>query len=203
MIANAFALLLSLTFLCAVLGRISALYTFDLRYDSLNALLHYDQKFYEKREHDPASLSYNLSTDCEKVSKIGGPALSWSIVALVSVFGGIVLAATYSPLYALVVTLCVPLELFMNAQSTKQQTTGIAVSDLKTTTAIAADTVTNIRTIHSFNLQGYFLSQYEKVVQIQNSEAQKTCFLSGIVFGSFATINLIEWGLRCGSEHIK
>jgi hypothetical protein len=58
-----FVLCIFLAVLCGLLSKISALYTYDLRYDSFNALLNYDQSFYEQPENAPAILACNLAAD--------------------------------------------------------------------------------------------------------------------------------------------
>ena len=146
--------------MCASISRIMALFTYDLRYQSLNALLYYDQKYFDRPESSPGSLSYKLGNDCEKVSSLGGPALGLQLFFIVSIVGGIVLSLVYDVIYTFVILSFTPLIILSLAQNFQLTTDGLSSNDIKKTALITSDALSNIKTVYSLNSQKYFHKEY-------------------------------------------
>lgn len=195
LLLEALVILFSLTTLCASLARVAALYTYDLRYEGLNSLLFYDQKFYDKPESAPASLAYKLGTDCEKVSNVGGPILGLQLLVAAALTGGIVVAMQHNMVLSLVVIAMVPLIVVSNAKGEMLQVNGLSANDLKKTSAIASDALTNIKTVHSFNRQNYFHQEYMKATAEENQNVMKSAHMNGFMFGFRYCVLYSVWGV--------
>ena len=195
LLLEALVILFSLTILCASLARVAALYTYDLRYQGLNSLLFYDQKFYDKPESAPASLAYKLGTDCEKVSNVGGPILGLQLLVAAALTGGIIVAMQHNIVLSLVVIAMVPLIVVSNAKGEMLQVSGLSNNDLKKTSAIASDALTNIKTVHSFNRQGYFHDQYMQATAEENRNVMKSAHMNGFMFGFRYCVLYCVWGV--------
>jgi ABC-type multidrug transport system fused ATPase/permease subunit len=189
----ALTVLTFLTILCSILARISALYSYDLRFNSLRALLYFDQKFYERPEASPPSLAYNLGNDCEAVSKIGGPAVAMLLVVFVSIFAGATIALLQNTVFAIAILAVIPFEIAANALYTKSLTKGFAENNLKPTSEIASDTLTNIRTVQSFSRQGYFIEKYKLATVQENKNVMKKSVFGGVALGGKYSTLLINW----------
>lgn len=187
--------LFTLTILSAALSRITSLYTYDIRYQGLKSLLYYDQKFFDKPSSNPATLSYRLASDCEKISSIGGPVLGLLSLVLAALAGGIIIATMHDIVLALVVLAMVPAIIVSNAKGEILQFEGLTHNDLKKTTAIASDSLTNIKTVHSYNRQGYFHQQYVTATEESNQHVAKTSHNSGIMFGLRYMVLYYVWGV--------
>ena len=195
LIITAVVVLFSLTILCGALARISALYTFDLRYQGLSSLLYYDQKFYDKPGTSPPSLSYRLGTDCEKVSNVGGPVLGLQLLVAASLTGGIIVAMQHNVVLSLVVIALLPLLIVSNAKGEMLLVNGLATNNLKQTSAIASDALTNIKTVHSFNRQVLFHEKYVKATQEENGNVMQSAHVNGFMFGFRYCVLYFVWGV--------
>lgn len=195
LIGSAVVILFSLTILCGALARISALYTFDLRYQGLSSLLYYDQKFYDKPTSSPPSLAYRLGTDCEKVSNVGGPVLGLQLLVAASLTGGVIVAMQHNVILSLVVIAMLPLLVVSNAKGEMLLVNGLTNNDLKKTSAIASDGLTNIKTVHSFNRQVLFHEKYVKATQEENGNVMQSAHLNGFMFGFRYCVLYFVWGV--------
>ena len=195
LIAMGVTILFSLTILCASLARVAALYTYDLRFQGLNSLLFYDQKFYDKPESSPASLSYRLATDCEKVSNIGGPILGLLLLVAASLIGGMVISFQFNVVLSLVVLATIPFVIISNARGEMLQVNGLCQNNLKKTSAIASDALTNIKTVHSFNRQEHFHSQYMNATNEENKNVMSSAHMNGFMFGFRFCVLYCVWGI--------
>jgi ATP-binding cassette, subfamily B (MDR/TAP), member 1 len=183
-----------LTLLSGSLARVAALYTYDLRYQSLNSLLYYDQKFYDKPEASAANLAYNLGSDCVKVSNIGGMVLALQLLLVSSLFLGIGVGLTIDVPVTLAVSAFLPLLMYSNIRMIKIFMTGYAQHNLEPTTTIASDALTNIKTVHSFNRQKFFQDKYENATRRENTTVNETAKSNGFMFGFAYCISYFMWG---------
>ena len=81
---------------------------------------------------------------------------------LSSLIGGVVIAMKQDPVFATVILAMVPFLVISNAKGEMLQVEGLANTNLKQTSAIASDSLTNIKTVHSFNRQDHFKEIYLK-----------------------------------------
>lgn len=183
LLIESFIIVFSLSLLCSLLSRVIALYTYDLRYHGIKSLLFSDQNFFDDPSNNPAMLSYALSNDCEKISAAGGPILGLLSLVLSAIICGIVLAALHDvPLTLLVIGL-LPILMFSGAKGEMLQSNGLSSNDLQKTTEIASDSLTNIKTVHSYNRQGYFYQRYMTATVNENENVKKSSIGNGIMFG--------------------
>ena len=191
----AVAILIEITIMCASLARIAGELTYDLRYQSLNSLLFYDQKFYDQPSSSPSLLSYRLETDCEKVSALGGPILGLQVLVFTSMVGGITISLLHDVVLALVITAFMPLIIFSAAKGELLAASGITNNNLKQTTVIASDTFTNIKTVHSLNQQGYFFDKYIQSTVSDTDNVMASAHVNGFAFGSRYFMIFALWGV--------
>ena len=205
LLVEAGVILISLTLLCGALARISALYTYDLRFQGLNSLLYYDQKFYDQPNTSPPSLSYRLGTDCEKISNVGGPVIGLQLLVAAALTGGIIVAMQHNVILSLVVIAMLPLVIISNAKGEMLTINGIANNDLRQTSAIASDALTNIKTVHSFNRQVLFQEKYNNATVEENKNVMKDAHMNGFMFGFRYLVLYILWGVMAwfGAYRVK
>ena len=185
---------LVLVIMCAAIARIMALFTYDLRYQSLSALLYYDQQFYDRPESSPGSLSYKLGNDCEKVSSLGGPAFGLQILILAAVIGGVTIAMMYNVVFSLIIVAFTPLMVISSAQGVQLTTEGLCNNNVKKTTLITSDALSNVKTVYSLNSQKHFHKEYIKQTRLDRKNIIKSSHASGLYFGSRFAVLFLLWG---------
>ena len=185
--------LVALIIMCATLSRISQLITYELRYKSLNSLLHYDQKFYDRPKSAPALLSERLSNDCEKVASLGGPLLSLLLFVLTGMIGGFILGIIHDARLAALTIAFLPFLYLVSGHGERFVTKGI-IANLEKTSIIASDTFTNIKTVKSFNRQEYFYSRYIASAVIENANVMRLSYVSGFFYGCRYFMMYLIWG---------
>ncbi|CAG9331647.1 unnamed protein product [Blepharisma stoltei] len=188
-------IIFSLTILCAALSRVTALYTYDLRYQGLKSLLNYDQKYFDKPSSNPSTLSYRLASDCEKISSIGGPILGLQSLVLTAILGGIIIASMHDIPLSILVLVLLPIVMITGGKGEFMQLKGISHSDLKNTTEIASDALTNIKTVHSFNRQEYFYREYISATEAENKRVLKSSYCNGVMFSVRYMAMYFLWGI--------
>ena len=186
--------LVGISLMSGALGRISSLFTYELRYQSLRSLLYHDQEFYDKPEAAPAILSYTLSDDCEKVSSLGGPVVGLQVLIYTSMIGGVAIALTFDVMLTLVLLAFMPLLVISVTKGELLTLTGITKNNLKQTSAIASDTFINIKTVQSFNRQVYFYNKYVVLTETANASMMKTAHFNSILFGLRYFVLYAIWG---------
>ena len=147
----AVVVILALTFLTGSLTRITALFTFDMRFKALKSYLFYDNEFYDNPINHPAVLSSRLSTDCAKVNAIGGPVIGVQLLAFAAVIIALVISSRYSISLGCLVAVCLPLIYIGQKNGRLSQIRGFAVVSHENATTVASDTMMNLRTVHAFN----------------------------------------------------
>ena len=194
MSALSVVILLGLLGMIGAIYRVTALFTYDLRYQSIYALLYYDQKFYDKPESSPGAMSYRLGHDTEKLSGVAGPAFGLQVMLIASMFTAIIIAFIENAVFTLTVLPFLPIIIASSAKSVELTTDGLVTNNLKNTTAIASDALSNIKTVNSFNCQKYFYKRYIAASTSESKEVFKASHLSGVFFGMRYILNYLMWG---------
>ena len=187
-------ILLGILVMCATLGKLAQVITYDLRYKSMCALLYYDQKFFDMPSSAPARLSFRLAEDCEKVSGLGGPALGLQLLVVTGMIGGVVIGMIYDAILALVILGFMPLLIYSAVVSEFLAVNGIINKNLKNTSVIASDTFSNIKTVQAFNRQEYFYNSYISSTMLESENVMKAAHFNGFAFGSRYFMLYILWG---------
>ena len=191
--------------MCGALAKISAEYTYDLRYKTLSALLYYDQHFYDKPESSPSAVSSNLANDCEKVSGLGGPVLGLQVMILTNMVGGLIIGFIVDAILALTIFAFVPLMLLGAGKGEMVTYTGISNNDIKKTSEIASDTLANIKTVQSFNRETFFYDKYIEATRAEGQRLMPSIYVNSFLFGfRFFTLFLL-YGVVCwyGAYRVK
>ena len=186
--------LAGLTLMCASLGRLAALFAYDLRHQTFLSLLVYDHKFHDQAEASPALLSSRLSQDCEKMSRLAGPVLGIQVLVTAGLVGGIVIALAYDAVLAMVIIAFLPFIFVAATKADELSARGLANGDCRKTAAITADTFGNIKTVQAFNRQGYFYKQYMEASRTESGNVVGVACVNGVVFGLRYTIMYCLWG---------
>ena len=87
-----------------------------------------------------------------------------------------------------------PIIIASSAKSVELTTDGLVTNNLKNTTAIASDALSNIKTVNSFNCQKYFYKRYIAASTSESKEVFKASHLSGVFFGMRYILNYLMWG---------
>ena len=177
------------------ISRITTLFTYDLRYQSIYSLLYYDQKYYDKVENSPAGVSYRLGNDTQKISGIAGPAFALQALIMTSLIGSIVVAFIENAVFTAAIIPFLPLIIMSAAKDSELSTQGLVTTNLKMTTAIASDALCNIKTVKSFNYQKYFLSKYISASKNESKNVLRQSYITGLYFGLRFDIFFAMWGV--------
>ena len=126
-------------------------------------------------------------------------------MVLSSLIGGAIIAFGQDPIFALVIIAMVPLVVISNAKGEILQVEGMANNNLKHTSAIASDSLTNIKTVHSFNRQDHFKNMYLEATLQENQNIMKGAHGKGLIFGSRYLVLYILWGVMSwyGAYRVK
>ena len=194
MSALSIVIFLGMLIMIGSIYRIMTLFTYDLRYQSIYSILFYDQSFYDKPESSPASMSYRLGHDTEKLSGVAGPAFGLQIMLLSSLITAIIIAFIENAIFTLTVLPFLPLILMTSAKAVELTSNGLVVNNLNNTTTIASDALCNIKTVNALNGQRYFLNKYISASEDESKIILNASHFSGIIFGMRYIINYIMWG---------
>eukprot|EP00358_Blepharisma_japonicum_P000688 CAMPEP_0202954686 /NCGR_PEP_ID=MMETSP1395-20130829/51033_1 /ASSEMBLY_ACC=CAM_ASM_000871 /TAXON_ID=5961 /ORGANISM="Blepharisma japonicum, Strain Stock R1072" /LENGTH=1153 /DNA_ID=CAMNT_0049670407 /DNA_START=198 /DNA_END=3659 /DNA_ORIENTATION=- len=177
----------------SALGRIAALFTDDIRMRGMNAILYYDQKFFDKPINNPSSLSYTFSNDCDKISSIGGPVLMFQLLAVSSLTLAIVWVLCRDWSYGLI-----SIGLFSAMVIVNMGGDVFRQNDKMTppeTTHIAFDSLTNIKTVASLNKQDYFHVRYVNSCRDANRQVIASYYPDAFHFAFKISVIFFVWGL--------
>ena len=157
--------------------------TSDLRRRGFGSLLHHDAAFFDKKENASASLTQNLSGDCEKVNNAGGPLLAMAVMMTASLLIGCGLGLCYAWKLGVVITLCTPLLVIGMMRGYLVKVESSELKEYDTANTICSDAVMNIRTVYSLNAQSILTEKY-LVEHAKVSNAQlKGSHMLGVFFG--------------------
>ena len=161
-IADSVALFIGLVLMNYSLAKLLITYTEKLRKDSFASLIYYDSAFFDKSINSPNILSALLRDESQKVSSLGGAALSIPLVLLFSLIGGFIVAMTQHYILAIIKFVLTLINVYivkkcavlMNGNSSR---TG---SDLLNN--ITYNSLSNFKIMTAFNLQEFFYRKYKK-----------------------------------------
>ena len=187
-------IMIGILVMCIALSRAAQLITYDLRYKSLNSLLYYDQKFYDRPRSAPSLLSSGLSNDCDKVSSLGGPLIGLSLFVIAAMLGGFAIGLTHDVILALFVIAFMPAMIFLSGKSESVINKGTAVRNLEQTSVIASDAFANIKTVQSFNRQEYFYNRYIASSIAENINVVNLSYVNGLLYGLRFLALFCLWG---------
>ncbi|CAG9313890.1 unnamed protein product [Blepharisma stoltei] len=176
----------------SALGRTAALFTDDIRMRGMNAILYYDQKFFDKPINNPALLSYTFSKDCDKISSIGGTVLIFQLLTISSIVSAVIWTLCIDWFYALIV-------IFFFGIMTVVHLGGdvFRQNDKMTpaqTTQIAFDCLTNIKTVNSLNKQDYFHVRYVNSCKEANKGIVVSYIPDAFRFSFKIAVIFLVWG---------
>ena len=188
------AICIGLTVMCGALSKISQMITHELRYKSLNSLLYYDQKFFDRPKSAPSVLSLGLSNDCEKVSNLGGPLLGLVLFVFTSMIGGFALGLAHDAVLAVCLVAFLPFLFLTASKAENMSRKGLAPADLEKTSVIASDAFTNIKTVQAFNREEYFYNRYIATTISENAKVVRLSYTNGILLGLRYLVLFSLWG---------
>lgn len=183
LVIEAFLVVIALTFLTGSLSRATALFTFDLRFKSLKAILNYDTNFFDAPANHPAVLSTRLSSDCSKINAIGGPVIGVQILAIAAIGIAVAIGGQFSLSLSILVALCLPLIFIGQRKGRMAQIRGFAIVSHERATTIASDSMLNLRTVQAYNYQSTSVRNYYQGAQAVAADAKKQAVVSGFYFG--------------------
>ncbi|CAG9313886.1 unnamed protein product [Blepharisma stoltei] len=193
----------TIVILYSALGRTAALFTDDIRMRGMNAILYYDQKFFDKPINNPALLSYTFSKDCEKISSIGGSVLIFQLLTVSSLVLAIVWALCKDWVYALIATALFSIMIVVNmGGDVFRQNDKMTPAQ---TTQIAFDCLTNIKTVNSLNKQDYFHVRYVNSCKEANKGIVVSYIPDAFRFSLKLAVMFFVWGfaLWIGAAQVK
>ncbi|CAG9313892.1 unnamed protein product [Blepharisma stoltei] len=187
----------------SALGRTAALFTDDIRMRGMNAILYYDQKFFDKPINNPALLSYTFSKDCDKISSIGGAVLIFQLLTISSLILAIVWVICIDWEYGLI-----SVGLFSAMVVVNMGGDVFRQNDKMTpaqTTHIAFDCLTNIKTVSSLNKQDYFHVRYVNSCRDANKEIVASYIPDAFRFAFKISVIFLVWGFAfwIGGARVK
>ena len=191
--AASLAVLIGMVIMSITLARMAQLITYELRYKSLNSLLYYDQKFYDRPKSAPSLLSLKLSDDCEKVSNLGGPIIGLLLFVLTGMLGAFAIGMAHDAILSVFIIAFLAF-LYFAGKGEGFAKKGFGTASLERTSVIASDTYTNIKTVQSFNRQEYFYNRYISTTSAENAEVVRHSYFNGLVFGFRYFILFSIWG---------
>ena len=191
---EAVVVVLALTSLTGGLTRVTALFTYDMRFKGLRALLYYDNEFFDSPDNHPAVLSNRLSSDCAKVNAIGGPVIGVQLLAVAAILVALVIGSQYSFTLALLVAICLPLIFIGQKRGRLAQIRGFALVSHEKATTVASDTMLNLRTVHAYNYQEVSVRKYYEGAKGVAEDAKGQAIKSGFFFGYMVLILYFTYG---------
>ena len=162
-------------------------YTEKVRNDSFSSIIYYDATFFDKKSNSPHILSNILRDESQKLSSLGGPALSIPLLLIFSEILGLIIAMTESQiltpiLFALIIIHVYAIQkiaVFANGN------TNTGSSDELTN--IVSNSLSNFKTLTALNLQDKFYNKYtEELERLLNQNLKsrlKTAFFLSFRFG--------------------
>eukprot|EP00658_Telonema_sp_P-2_P075078 TRINITY_DN6447_c0_g1_i10.p1 TRINITY_DN6447_c0_g1~~TRINITY_DN6447_c0_g1_i10.p1 ORF type:complete len:470 (+),score=102.49 TRINITY_DN6447_c0_g1_i10:211-1620(+) len=126
-----------------------------------------------------------LAADTELVHALWGPSIGTKVQMFANVSGGVIIAFVYQWKVALVVLSGIPLLAITSAlqQALMMGTGSFTSKEGNSDDTIKAESLTNIRTVTSFNMQKRCLDQYEDSVQQGHYRGVRDGIVLGAIYG--------------------
>ncbi|CEF67783.1 LP14331p [Strongyloides ratti] len=165
------------------LGRAGENLTKKLRYDTFENLLRQDMSFYDNKRHNTGKICTRLATDVPNVRFVF-TRLPAVISCIVTLFGAIGIGLYFGYQLTLILLLMIPLMIGAGYFQMKMQMNNHARSNIKLEEAglLFDETIDNIRTVHSFNLQNYFYKKFCEKLNEPHKDKIRQTKVYGFVF---------------------
>ena len=161
-IADAVALFIALIIMNYSLAKLFITYTEKLRTDSFSSLVYYDSDFFDKSINSPHALSALLRDESQKISSLGGPALSIPLLLLFSEVGGFILAMTQHYVLAIIKFALALAHLYIINKCAVLMNGKSSSTGSDKLSNIASNSLSNFKIMTAFNLQKFFYRKYDK-----------------------------------------
>ncbi|GAB0098065.1 multidrug resistance protein 1-like [Sergentomyia squamirostris] len=178
-------------------GRAGARLTTHLRCKFFEATLKQKISWFDAPENSVGVLTTRLSTDCINVQSAVGPRLAGILQAATAFLAGFFIGLVLSWKLTLVVSIFVPLLVFVNMFDSQYSSSSAANERLAMEKAsrIAVEAIASIRTVTSLNQQNYMLEKFSHELKVAEQEARKGYKFRGITFALNIGIYIFEFGV--------
>ena len=169
------------------LAKFFSSYTEKLRNESFSSIIYYDSAFFDKKSNSPHILSNILRDESQKVSSIGGPALSIPLLLVFSEVLGLVIAMTESQILTPIFFALIIIHIY-----TVQKNAAFINGNANASTSdelgdIVSNSLSNFKTLTALNLQDKFYNKYtdelERLVNQQLKNRFQIAFVQSLRFG--------------------
>ncbi|CCW60554.1 unnamed protein product [Phytomonas sp. EM1] len=163
-------------------GYVGQKLTTRIRTPLFSRILHQDMSFFDIPGRDAGSLSAMLSGDCEAVHQLWGPSISFKIQTLSGLIAGMFIGFVFEWRLALVMLTCMPLI----ASSIYFQDTlylRFINKDNDNNESIVTESLSNIRTVASFNLKDELTAAFHELQANKSSKVMKRSIIIAICYG--------------------
>uniref|UniRef100_A0AAF5DAS6 Uncharacterized protein n=2 Tax=Strongyloides stercoralis TaxID=6248 RepID=A0AAF5DAS6_STRER len=165
------------------LGRAGENLTKKLRFETFKNLLRQDMSFYDNKRHNTGKICTRLATDIPNVRFVF-TRLPAVISCIVTLFGAMGIGFYFGYQLTLILIIMIPLMIGAGYFQMKMQMNKQVKCNIKLEEAglLFDETIDNIRTVHSFNLQKYFYKKFcEKLNEPYKDKIAQTK-IYGLVF---------------------
>ena len=138
-----------------------------LRVHYYSALLRCEPSFFDERKNSAGRLTARLSGDCALVRATLGEKFALYVQSMISLVVGLALAFSRSWRVSLIVLALAPIMVAAGMLENDAMNHGSdgAASEYETSGDIAAEAVSNVRTVHAFSMHATILSRFEAAGQ--------------------------------------
>jgi ATP-binding cassette subfamily B (MDR/TAP) protein 1 len=170
-------------------------------------LLRQDMEFFDTPGREVGTLGANLAGDCEAVHQLWGPSLGYKVQMACNLTAGLIIGLIWSWRVALVILSVVPLMVFAGMVQQTMMLMGSSGADEEgmSDDAVAAEALTNVRTVVAFNAAGAQCSRYQDLTLTREGPAKRSGVIAGFAFGmsQFIMFGVFALGLWYGGQLIS
>jgi ATP-binding cassette subfamily B (MDR/TAP) protein 1 len=158
--------------------------TMRLRNKLFRALLRQDMSFYDNPKHSTGALTTRLATDASAVQGATGTRIGMILQAMSTMTCSLIIGFVFSWKFALFILGCLPFILLSAIMQMKisKGLSGKRNKDLEEAGKIAAESISNIRTVASLSREDKFLDEYKRLIEPQHRFNMKLANVFGITF---------------------
>jgi ATP-binding cassette subfamily B (MDR/TAP) protein 1 len=156
--------------------------TTKIRTGLFRNILRQDMAFFDTPGREAGALSGLLSGDAEAVHQLWGPSIGFKVQMFCNITAGIIIGLVYVWQLALVVISLLPIMVFTGLIQ-QMMLVGFGHQSKKNEDTIVTESLSNIRTVVSFNVVRSRVALYEDSVTGEVPRSIKNAWIIGIIFG--------------------
>jgi ATP-binding cassette subfamily B (MDR/TAP) protein 1 len=174
----------------------------NLRMDTYNKILKMPMEWFDKRENTCGAISSKLSVDCEKVKDLLTTYIFIIVRSITTIISGFVIMFVYQWKLSLAIVAFITVLIVCGLARSYFKTKLAKQADVirRKTCGMIEESLINIRTVSSFNMQSCLIQRYDEELQAPSKSLIKIGAITGVMnsISLFIVVSVIPVTLYIG-----